>query len=126
MAEPFATLADLRARWPGLPVDDEAEADMKLAIASRQIRARPWFVDARIAAGTLDPETVKDVVCAMVKRAMDVDADLENVANINAQAGPFGQTISFKNTDGAIYIGKSDVRLLAPPRSGRAFSTMPG
>lgn len=125
MAEPFATVMDLRARWLTLPVEDEPDAEMKLAIASRQIRARPWNVDARIAAGTLDPETVKDVVCAMVKRAMDVDEDLENVANINAQAGPFGQTVSFKNTDGAIYIGKADIRLLAPPRSGRAFSTMP-
>lgn len=126
MAEPFATLENLRGEWAELPEDREAEATRKLAKASRRIRELYPRTDARIAAGSLDPDSVMDIVCDMVKRAMDVAPGFENVDNINQQAGPFGATTTFKNTDGKIYFTADEKRVLAGRLSGKPFSTQPG
>lgn len=122
MAEPFATLADLRGEWDALPTEREDEATRKLAKASRRVRELYPQTDARIAAGSLDPDSVMDIVCDMVKRAMDIVAGFENVDNINQQAGPFGATTTFKNTDGKIYLTADEKRVLAGRLSGKPFT----
>lgn len=122
MAEPFATVADLRGEWADLPSDREAEATRKLAKASRRIRELYPRTDARIESGLLDPDSVMDIVCDMVKRAMDIAAGFENVDNINQQAGPFGATTTFKNTDGKIYLTADEKRVLAGRRDDVPFT----
>lgn len=123
MATPFATLGDLRLHWSALPVAKEDDAEQKLIEASIEIRAQYPDIDANIAAGRVDADAVKLVACRMVKRSMDVVEGQENVAQQGVGTGPFSFQTTFRNTDGALYIGKNDRRLLAPPRRRGPFTT---
>ena len=130
MAEPFATIEDLKKHWPALPPEDVAEAEQKLIEASLVIRAKYPDIDQRIASGELDRAVVTYVVCRMVRRALDTPEDVpENATQMSFTAGPFSQSATFRNTDGALYLGKSDKELLEPqPRvdGGQFFNLMPG
>jgi len=130
MAEPFATLTDLQKHWPALPGEDEPEAEQKLVEASLVIRALYPDIDQRIASGALDKDIATYVVCRMVKRAMDTPEEVpENATQLSFAAGGFSQSMSLKNSDGSLYLGKSDKELLAPkPRDdgGEFFNIMPG
>ena len=126
MATPYATVQDMRDLvWPNMPQDKDADALSKLLAASIEIRGLPYRVDARIANGSLDPETVTLVACRMVKRSMDEAEQASNVASENHQAGPFGFQQTFVKRDANIYVSAADKRLLMPPL-GKVFSTMPG
>lgn len=127
MAESFATIIDLRAHWPQLPSEDEDEATQKLKEASLKIRARYRDIDARITSGELDKDLVVLVVCRMVKRAMDIPEDVpDNAQQLSFGAGSFQQSMTFRNTDGALYLGREDLRDLAPQDSeGKFFNIMP-
>lgn len=131
MAEPFSTIASFKLHWAALPEDRVAEATKKLREASIKVRTQFPDVDARIAAGTLDPEVPELVVNEMVKRAMDTPqgADLAGVAQATGQTGPFATTFQFTNPDGNLYLSRDDRRMLAagrPGKSGKAFSIHPG
>ncbi|MFJ2618167.1 Gp19/Gp15/Gp42 family protein [Glutamicibacter sp. NPDC087344] len=128
MAVPFATIEDLRNHWKALPAEDEEEAEQKLKEASLMIRSKVEDIDSRIATGDLDLDLVILVVCRMVKRAMDVPEEVpENITQMSFTAGPFGQSATFRNTDGALYVGKQDLSLLAPKNDdeGTFFNLMP-
>lgn len=125
MGEDFAHAVDLQKHWPSLTADQFEDATQKLHEASIEIRALYPDVDRRIASGALGPDVPKLVVCRMVKRAMEAPADgMTGVSSATAQTGPFSQTLSFTNPDGAVYLTKADKRLLAG-RSGRAFTIHP-
>lgn len=120
MADPFATVDDLKSGWLGFPEGEEALAGVLLARASRLIRAEVPDVDAQIQDGKLDQELVGDVVCAMVKRAM-LNEDTAGVSNTQETTGPFSQTFTFANPSGDLYLLKSErSRLLGGVQ--RAFS----
>ncbi len=68
MPASFATAQDL-ANLLQRDVDT-AYAELLLGNASRIVRAAYPWIDARIAAGTFDAELARQVVTAMVKRAM--------------------------------------------------------
>ncbi|MNW35802.1 Phage protein Gp19/Gp15/Gp42 [compost metagenome] len=129
MAEPFATIEDLKKHWPALPPEDVPEAEQKLIEASLVIRAKYPDIDQRIASGELDRDVVTYVVCRMVRRALDTPEDVpENATQMSFTAGPFSQSATFRNTDGALYLGKSDKELLEPqPRGdgGEFFNIVP-
>ncbi|UUX60170.1 phage Gp19/Gp15/Gp42 family protein [Glutamicibacter halophytocola] len=129
MAEPFATIEDLKKHWPALPPEDEAEATQKLVEASLVIRTKYPGIDQRIANGELDKDVVTYVVCRMVRRAMDTPEEVpENATQMSFTAGPFSQSATFRNTDGALYLGKSDKELLEPQPiagGGEFFNLMP-
>lgn len=112
MAMPYATVADLRDLWPDLPVDREAEAGVKLNLASVKVRALYPYTDSKIVAGTLDPAAVAMIVTEMVYTAMNVSPALENVASANEQAGPFGRQLTYTNTDGKLYLTADHKRIL--------------
>lgn len=115
MDTPFANLEDLKKHWPGLPTEDESEAEQKLIEASLIIRTKYPTIDRRISTGELDPDVVKYVVCRMVRRALDVPEEVpENVGQLSFTAGPFSQSATFRNNDGSLYLGKADADLLAP------------
>lgn len=132
MADDYATLDDLRKHWPSMPDDaeTEAEATQKLHEASVEVRALYPDVDARIAAGSLDPDVPKLVVCRMVKRAMGLDDDADDsgvgfgVTSVQETAGPYSQTRQFSNPDGAIYLSAADKRLLRTSRGHRRAWTI--
>lgn len=128
MAEPFATLEDLRKHWPAMPVAD-AEAEQKLHEASVEIRGNFPGIDERVSSGALDLDIVKLVVNRMAKRALESPAEeRQGVAQATAQSGPFSQTLQFTNPDGNMYLSKADRRLLSPKNenAGQAFSLFPG
>lgn len=66
----FATSQRVANTWRPLTSAEEVVADELLAQASRRIRHRFPTIDARIAAGDIDPDLVGDVAVAMVKRVM--------------------------------------------------------
>lgn len=124
----FASVMDLKNHWPALLTEREVEAAQKLSEASTEIRALYPDVDARVESGALSGDVPRLVVCRMVKRAMDSPGgQMAGVNQIQQSAGPFGQTLSFTNPDGNIYLSKSDKALLGAGRAGRkAFTIYPG
>lgn len=129
MAADYAGLDDLKAHWPLLPSDREDEAGQKLHEASVEIRALYPDADARIAAGTMDADIPRLVVCRMVKRAMTAPATPGGeggLGSIQQGAGPFSQTLNFSNPDGAVYLSKADRNLLRTARGQkRAWTIIP-
>lgn len=111
MAEPFATHAELEARWPSFPTGQEGYADQLLVDASTMIRERWPDVDARIAEGTLMAESLERIVCSMVKTAM-LNPDNEGVESQGIRTGPFGLDQKFSNPTGTLYFTAEMIRLL--------------
>ena len=108
MADPFATVTDLESGWRTLSEAEQTRAETLLARASRQIRARRRGIDDLIASGSIDADLVGDVVCAMVKRAMQGPLDLDGVGQQSEQAGPFGKSYTFTNPSGDLYLTKQE------------------
>lgn len=119
MAEPFATVADLEARWRPLTPTETTTATALLDDASAMIRAEAPGIDQRVDDGQLDPAVPLMVVCRMVKRAMHTSGD--GVTQQQQTAGPFSQMLSFSNPQGDMYLTKADRRMLGIGRQ-RAFS----
>lgn len=111
MAEPFADSSDLQARWRTLTSEEVDRADVLLADASNMIRDRWPDVDARIAAGSLLADSLKRVVCNMVKVAM-LSVDTEGLESIAVNTGPFGESRKFANPNGSLYFTAEMIRLL--------------
>jgi hypothetical protein len=108
----YATSADVqdRVRRP-LTEDELTLADVLVDDASRYIRARFQTIDARIAAGVLDPDDVTMVVAMMVKRAITTEE--EGVTQLTNTGGPFSQNVTFANPMGDLYLKPTEVAVLA-------------
>lgn len=127
MAEPFATIEDLRSHWPDLPAEREDEATQKLKEASIIIRGLYSGIDAKIASGQVDAEILTLIVCRMVKRALLASInDVEGIASRNETAGGVSMGFSFSNPNGNLYLTKDDKNLLGGGRRGKAFMIVPG
>lgn len=118
MADPFATHADVEARWRPLSADEQAVADQLLADASDMIRERWSDVDARVTAGSLTAETLRRIVSQMVKRAM-LASEGEGLESRSQTAGPYAESVKYANPTGALYFTNADVLLL----DGAGFSS---
>lgn len=118
----FATPSDLQDRWRELDEAEAARAAILLADASRYIRRRFPTTDARIAAGELDADDLKMIVCAMVKRIM-LGGDSGDVTEQQETVGPFGVTRRFGNPLGTMYLRDDEAEILEPLAQGgkRAF-----
>ncbi len=112
MLESFATITELPNGWRPLTTDEIERAGWLLAKASRAIRAELPSVDARIAAGTLDPELASDVVCDMVRRQLSTPTDRDQVAQASETRGPFSMTATYANPTGEPYLTKAERRRL--------------
>lgn len=121
MATPFATNADVKARWPSFPTGEETYADTLCGDASRNIRNRWNDVDARIASGALDAEDVKQIVAYMVKRAMR-NENSDGVEEETTTVGPFGESRKYSNPDGNLYFTAQDIKTLDGKPEKRAFT----
>lgn len=133
MAADYATLADLKAHWSALPVEDEADATQKLHEASIEIRGNYPDIDARLSTsvedGGMDPDIPKLVATRMVKRAMDVsdEAPTAGFESVQFGTGPFSMGGKVHNPDGNVYLSAADKRLLAKSRRRKqAWTIQPG
>src|SRR5690349_11329851 len=102
MSEPFATYADVEARWRPLTSAEQDVATTLVDDASAMVRSRWTDVDSRIASGALTAADVIRVVASMVKRAM-LNIATEGVEQQSQNAGPFGLTQKFANPSGNLY-----------------------
>lgn len=108
MADPFATYTDLEDGWRSLSEAEQSRAGVLLARASRMVRARKPGIDTQIAAEKIDADLVGDVVCAMVKRAMQGPVDLDGITQSSQTGGPFSESVTFANPSGDLYFTKTE------------------
>ena len=66
----FAIATDVANLWRPLTSEEQSRAEYLLGVASRRVRREFPDVDARLAAGTLAWEDVRDVVASMVVPAL--------------------------------------------------------
>jgi len=126
VAADYATLADLKLHWSALPDEGVEDAAQKLHEASVEVRGNFPDLDARITAGTMDPDIPRLVVCRMVKRVMDVvtDAPSAGFESIQFGGGPFSMGGKVLNPDGNLYMTAADKRLLGKSRPRRQAWTI--
>lgn len=111
----FASVGDLEARWRGLTADEQARATVLLEDASSLVRdsCHRWR--------QADASTLRRVVCAMVKRAMNSPLEGgEGVSSLMQMAGPFSQQATFSNPAGDLYLSKAE-RQAIDGQPGGAF-----
>jgi hypothetical protein len=114
MALSPATVDDLEARWRPLSAGERERATVLLDDAFRRVEARFPTLRDRVAAGTVDPLTVVDVVTGMVRRVL-VAGGTENITQQSQAIGPFSLGQSFANPMGNLYLTAEDVALLRDP-----------
>lgn len=128
--EPLATLEDLKDHWAGLDEGMWSDADQKLREASVVVRGLYPWVDARIKSGALAADTVKYVVCDMVKTALDVSEHEipGDVSQASFTSGPFTQNLSFRSREGNLFLTRLHRQLLTGggSRNRKAFTIIPG
>jgi hypothetical protein len=99
---PFASLDELKARWPDFPVGADAHATVLLEDASQ------FILDTAPSAGLATPSTRRRIVCAVVRRAMP-DADgMDGMESIQQSGGPFSVTMKPVNPAGDFYLTKQE------------------
>lgn len=112
---PFATVGDLRARWPNMPPLDEAMVEAALSDASDML-VEQGVDTTEVKAGTL-----RRIVCAMARRSLVMPAaDGLGLESIQEGAGPFQQTLKYSNPMGDLYLTKQERAALGLGRQ-RAF-----
>lgn len=130
MAEPFATIENLREHWAGLPEDHESDAAQKLIEASIIIRGLYPAVDAWLASGRLKAETVRFVVCDVVATAIRRVLEAEQGDNVQQEtfsAGPYSQTLAYRIREANLFLSKLHKQLLTGggARNRKAFMITP-
>jgi hypothetical protein len=118
--EQFATTDDLADRWRPLTAAELTPADTLLGSASRLVRSRIPDLDARIAAGTLDPLLVTDVVCEVVRRALTVR--LTGASQSSVSVGQVSESFTYSNPQSNLYLTADELSRLSPRLGRRAFS----
>lgn len=109
---PFATVDDLRARWPDMPPGSDEHAGILLEDASG------YIMDVCPSAAGARPETRRRVVCAVVRRVMEAESQPAGVTDVSQSTGPF--STSYKVSDGAFYLRKDERKALGA--GAKAFS----
>lgn len=106
---PFATVEDLKARWPDFPAGAEKHAAVLLEDASDFILDLvPAAVDAR-------ESTRRRVVCSVVKRALST-ASGEGVSQSSWTQGPYTMSATAANPHGDFYLTRNERRALGEGR----------
>lgn len=104
---PFATVEDLKKRWPDMPPGSDDHAEVLLEDASALImEAFPRVHEASEA-------TRRRIVCAMVKRSMKAGLDdRDGVSSVSETTGPFQVSHSFSNPNGDLFLTKQERQAL--------------
>ena len=115
---PFATLAELQARWPDFPTGADAYATTLLEDASQ------FILDTVPSAELASPLTRRRVVCAVVRRAMSAD-EYAGMETIQSTTGPISDTFRPTNPHGDFYLTKPEKKALGGG-SQKAFGVQVG
>lgn len=115
MPFPFATVEDLGKRWKAMPSGDRETIQIALEDASQ------FILDMVPSASKAEPATLKRIVCSVVRRSLDADADLVGVESVQTGAGPYQETLKPLNPHGDFYLTKSEKQALGVGRQ-KAFS----
>ena len=110
---PFALVSDLEARWKKLTPGEESTAGVLLEDASQLI------IDMCPRASGASENTLKRVVCSVVKRAMNTPS-IAGAGSVQQGAGGYQASVSFANPHGDLYLSKSEKQALGCGRQ-RAF-----
>lgn len=113
MADVYATVADLRARWPDMPPGSDDHALILLEDASALVRSETNVTDA-------DPQLLKIIVCEMVQKVMSAPDVGSDVASVGMTAGPFSQQVTYRGSSD-LYVTKKHLKMLGVGKQ-RAFS----
>lgn len=104
---PFATLDELKARWPDFPLGADDYAETLLEDGSQ------FILDVCPSAVSASESSRRRVLCAVVKRRMDSEqSDLAGLASSSLTTGPFGESRTPANPDGDFFLKKSERRSL--------------
>lgn len=102
---PFASVTDLRDRWPDMPPGSDAHAGVLLEDASQ------FILDVCPSAEFSTEATRRRVVCSVVRRTME-SAMPTGVDQMSQTAGPFSQQFTASNSGGDFYLTKSEKKAL--------------
>lgn len=104
---PFATLDELKARWPDFPVGADEYAETLLEDGSQ------FILDVCPSAASASESTRRRVLCTVVKRRMYAEqSDLAGLESASLTTGPFGESLTPANPDGDFFLKKSERRSL--------------
>lgn len=99
---PFATVDDLKARWPDMPPGSDAHAEVLLEDASQ------FILDVVPAAANASEATRRRIVCAVVRRAIEAESQPAGVDQYTATTGPFSTTYKPSSSGGGFYLTKQE------------------
>ena len=111
--DPWATPADLAARWRPLAPGEAERARVLIEDAQSLIQDECPRWEAASAA------TRRRVVCAVVQRAMAgplADEGLTGISATTETTGPFSQQVTFANPSGDMYLTRAEKRALGTGR----------
>ncbi|WP_336715339.1 hypothetical protein [Arthrobacter sp. USHLN218] len=104
---PFATLAELKARWPDFPAGADTHAEVQLEDASQ------FILDTVPTAANADPRTRRRIVCSVVRRTMEAAAaDTAGFDTMQVGAGPFQYGGKVTNPSADFYLTKQEKKAL--------------
>lgn len=103
----FATPDDLRKRWSGAPADD-GQVTAIIEDASAWLSA---LYDIPASPGEKLAGVLRLVVCSMAKRSL-LSAENDHLDSLAQSAGVFGETRSFRNSEGNLFLTKAERDLL--------------
>lgn len=108
---PFATVADLRARWPDMPAGADEHAGVLLEDASQ------FILDVCPSAATVSENTRRRIVCAVVRRSIEAQSSPgAGMSTFQATTGPFTNSYTPTNPHGDFYLTKSERKALGEGR----------
>ena len=112
---PFATVEELRARWPDMPPGADEHAATLLEDASE------FILDVCPSAASARAGTRRRIVCAVVRRSMEAQASPSaGMSTFQATTGPFTNSYTPTNPHGDFYLTKAEKSALGCGRQ-RAF-----
>lgn len=109
MPTPLADPDDVAGIWRPLTTAELAAAEGQIRFASAIVRQQVPSVDARLAAGTLDPDLVRGVVASMVQRVL-MNPDRNSEVAIDDMRLKKDASIS----SGNLYLSAAELALLQP------------
>ena len=112
---PFATVDDLKARWPDMPPGSDEHAAVLLEDASE------FILDVCPSAASARAGTRRRIVCAVVRRSMEAQASPSaGMSTFQATTGPFTNSYTPTNPHGDFYLTRAEKTALGDGRQ-RAF-----
>ena len=112
---PFATVEELKARWPDMPPGADEHAATLLEDASE------FILDVCPSAASAREGTRRRIVCAVVRRSMEAQASPSaGMSTFQATTGPFTNSYTPTNPHGDFYLTRAEKTALGDGRQ-RAF-----